>query len=192
MFKTYLPRVLSEEEFFSYTPTVFFESNDTPSVTRNDSLTGLPDAGVLFQTLDAEIARAQRGGVRFAVLSCRLQGVAEVNEQEGRLAGDEMIRRMAMLLTKCCRPYDTVARMAGSEFIVVMPDLDQRNTGTRVAELRQDLAGFRVQIGAAVYGFDMWDSAGLISLAGQRAHEVCHEGPLLVKNPAVCLTVHKV
>ena len=88
-----------------------------------DPLTGLPNRNLLQDRLDQAIARAQRAGGAFGVALMDLNHFKEVNDTLGHDVGDELLREVAARLRRAVRAGDTVARMGGDEFVVVVQDL---------------------------------------------------------------------
>ncbi len=89
----------------------------------HDSLTGLATRLLLQDRLDAAVLRANRhhGGITLLMLD--LDNFKEINDTFGHRAGDEVLRVTAVRLLEVVRKSDTVARMGGDEFIVLLPDL---------------------------------------------------------------------
>jgi diguanylate cyclase (GGDEF)-like protein/putative nucleotidyltransferase with HDIG domain len=95
-----------------------------PPVVGTDPVTGLPGRAGL--TLEAtRVLDARRGtGRGTALLAMDVDGMAGYNAQLGRTAGDELLRRVAELLSRHTRASDFVARAVDDEFLVLLPDLD--------------------------------------------------------------------
>ncbi len=88
-----------------------------------DDLTRLPNARSVFRTLDGELNRCRRTGTRMALLVFDLNRFHRVNDAEGHQAGDNLLRCLAQQLQTNCRNYDTVARVAGDEFVLLLPEV---------------------------------------------------------------------
>lgn len=131
----------------------------------HDGLTGLPNRALLVDRLDRSIAHARRNQGSCAVLFMDLDRFKEVNDTFGHAAGDRLLRTVAGRLRKCVRDEDTVARLSGDEFVILLPNitiaeqvvtvaqrvLESLGRPITVAEERMLLAG---SIGIAVYPED--------------------------------------
>ncbi|MBI1948777.1 MAG: diguanylate cyclase [Deltaproteobacteria bacterium] len=91
-------------------------------VALTDPLTGLFNRRYLDQTLALEITRQRRAGRPFAVLMLDLDNFKHYNDKHGHPRGDELLRRLARILTEALRGSDVVARIGGEEFLVLLFD----------------------------------------------------------------------
>ncbi|MBK9236923.1 MAG: EAL domain-containing protein [Rhodoferax sp.] len=88
-----------------------------------DTLTGLPNRRMLRDRLEQEILKCKRDGTKLAVLFVDLDHFKEVNDSLGHDSGDQLLVEAATRLRSNLRETDTVARMGGDEFTVLLPDL---------------------------------------------------------------------
>lgn len=90
----------------------------------HDALTGLPNRALFFERLHQCFARAQRESRRFGVLNLDMDGLKPINDQLGHRAGDAAIREFAARLKDTARSADTVARVGGDEFGVILGSIE--------------------------------------------------------------------
>ena len=102
---------------------------------RHDQLTGLPNRSVLKDHLEQGILRAKRSSQRLAVFMVDVDHFKRINDSLGHGAGDEVLVFVAKQLSSSLRSTDTVARVGGDEFIVVMQDFGDAADAERCADL---------------------------------------------------------
>lgn len=90
-----------------------------------DVLTGLPNQRDFDTKLRQEVARANRVGVEFGLLRLDIDGFEPINDSAGHHAGDLLLEQVAQLMRKEVREGDTLARVSGDEFGVIVPDAAQ-------------------------------------------------------------------
>lgn len=90
-----------------------------------DNLTGLPNRRLLMNYLSQAITLVRRRALYAAVLFIDLDRFKLINDTLGHSAGDELLKEVAERLKKCVRLSDTVGRLGGDEFIVLLPDIEQ-------------------------------------------------------------------
>jgi len=89
---------------------------------HNDNLTGLPNRTLFADRLSQALALAQRQKQEFAVMFLDLDHFKEINDTLGHDMGDVLLRQAANRLMSCVRKTDTVARMGGDEFTVILTE----------------------------------------------------------------------
>ncbi|MBU3069411.1 EAL domain-containing protein [Aestuariicella sp. G3-2] len=105
-----------------------------------DSLTGLPNRTLLRDRLKQSTARARRAGQQVALLLLDLDHLKQVNDRFGHALGDSLLQQVAQRLQDCVRDEDTVARVGGDEFAVLVSGLaDRVQAVTAVARLSETI-----------------------------------------------------
>jgi diguanylate cyclase (GGDEF)-like protein/PAS domain S-box-containing protein len=110
----------------------------------HDHLTGLPNRSLLMQRLDAALERGQRDGREVAVLFCDLDGFKLVNDTGGHAAGDAVLLETARRLELVLRAGDTVARVGGDEFVVIVEPWNRVERGDEPAAVDDRMLAMRV------------------------------------------------
>jgi diguanylate cyclase (GGDEF)-like protein/PAS domain S-box-containing protein len=101
----------------------------------HDPLTGLPNRAALIEILSGAIARAKRSGEALAAVFLDLDGFKEINDTHGHQIGDQVLQIFSQRLKASVRNSDTVSRLSGDEFVVVLEQLkDPVADAQRVAE----------------------------------------------------------
>jgi diguanylate cyclase (GGDEF)-like protein len=99
-----------------------------------DPLTGALSRSVFYEELTRALARMERKPHALAVLFVDLDRLKQVNDCHGHAAGDELIRQTVTRLHASLRPSDTVARIGGDEFVILLDDLQHSKEAEIVAE----------------------------------------------------------
>ncbi|MFN2603164.1 MAG: EAL domain-containing protein [Gemmatimonadaceae bacterium] len=118
--------------------------------TLHDALTGLPNRSLFTERLRHSMRRtARHPDDMFAVLFLDLDRFKEVNDNLGHFAGDELLRAVARRLEACLRPEDTVARLSGDEFAILLESITDTSDAGRVAERIEEALSFPINLGGA-------------------------------------------
>jgi len=87
----------------------------------HDSLTGMLNRRAICDQLQKELAHAERHGDRLVVGMCDIDHFKQVNDRYGHQTGDEVLCGLAQILSENLRKYDSVGRIGGEEFLLIMP-----------------------------------------------------------------------
>lgn len=99
-----------------------------------DPLTGLANRTLLFDRLEQALAEQARTSGEVGVLFCDVDDFKRVNDRYGHDVGDRLLCEVAEYLVAAARDTDTVARIAGDEFVVICPRLDRATDLTALAD----------------------------------------------------------
>jgi diguanylate cyclase (GGDEF)-like protein/PAS domain S-box-containing protein len=106
--------------------------NELRVLTQTDSLTGLANRSRFTTRLAGAIARSEQTGKLVALVFLDLDHFKTINDSLGHKAGDLVLQEFARRLTRCVRPTDTVARLAGDEFVMVLEGLHRAEDAVAV------------------------------------------------------------
>ena len=99
-----------------------------------DALTGLPNRAFLYERLSQEVARVRRTGANMlALMFLDLDRFKIINDTLGHEVGDLLLKETARRIRESVREYDVVARLAGDEFTVILPEIGGVREATEVA-----------------------------------------------------------
>ncbi|UCH50360.1 MAG: PAS domain S-box protein [Chloroflexota bacterium] len=104
------------------------------NMATHDSLTGLPNRTLLSDRLAMGLALSRRSGNRMAVMMLDLDNFKVVNDTMGHGVGDQLLKSVGERLTSVTRRSDTVARMGGDEFVLVLPQIAQPTNAAKLAQ----------------------------------------------------------
>jgi diguanylate cyclase (GGDEF)-like protein len=100
----------------------------------HDDLTGLPNRVLFSDRVAAALAHAQRSGQNVALLFLDLDRFKTINDSLGHASGNDLLRLVGRRLRQCVRDEDTVARLSGDEFALLLPEVGGASTAGLVAE----------------------------------------------------------
>ena len=140
---------------------------------RSDALTGLPNRRDLLARLDALLAHEPRAGTTAALLFLDLDHLKELNDSHGHLAGDAVLVEVGRRITASLRADDVVGRIAGDEYVVLLPSLAAAEDAWHVADAIHErlstpvvVDGLRVRVSVSI---------GLtVARPGDRSEDVLH------------------
>ena len=141
-----------------------------------DSLTGLPNRSLFYQTLAQAVELAQEKSWRIVVLFIALDRFKSINDTLGAALGDELLRQFSNRLVACVRLRDTVGRLGNDEFALILTMSRHQQDAVAVAnqvrdtlrapfDLRGHAATLTASIGIAMYPDDAKDPETLVRYA---------------------------
>ena len=114
---------------------------------RHDTLTGLPNRMMFYDTLEHEMAAARRSGKQLAVFFIDLDRFKQINDSLGHAVGDEVLRVAARRLKGMVREVDIVARLGGDEFMVLLAGLEDHHHLAAIAKKIIDGVVLPIRVG---------------------------------------------
>jgi len=143
-----------------------------------DTLTQLPNRRMFLDRLQHDILKSRRDGTRIAILFIDLDHFKEVNDTLGHHQGDVLLVEAARRIGACVRQSDTVSRLGGDEFTVILPELAEVDRVEAIAQhiidslrmpfqLGQEQAFVSASIGITIYPDDAGNMEDLLKHADQ-------------------------
>jgi diguanylate cyclase (GGDEF)-like protein len=147
----------------------------------HDALTGLPNRILLEDRFSLIYSRAQRRNSPFSTLFLDLNKFKVVNDTYGHEVGDELLKAMGSLLKECIREEDTLCRLSGDEFVILLENTPYENAEKIAQKIKKCMAqpmriqGIKLKIGVsvgiAVYPDDGTTINELLKIADDRMYQ---------------------
>ncbi|MCE5315092.1 MAG: EAL domain-containing protein [Armatimonadota bacterium] len=118
---------------------------------HHDPLTGLPNRLLFSDRLTQALAQARREKTMLAVMFVDLDRFKVINDTLGHSMGDILLKQVADRLAGCLRDSDTLARMGGDEFMIILRDVDSVDDADVVARRIQEALSEPVELGGQDY-----------------------------------------
>ena len=115
----------------------------------HDSLTGLWNHKSILEILDRELLRAERDGQPVGLIMADVDHFKAINDTRGHAAGDVVLRIIASSISAMVRPYDSVGRYGGEEFLIVAPGCGLTGTWELAERVRSHVAACSIVIGGS-------------------------------------------
>jgi diguanylate cyclase (GGDEF)-like protein len=157
----------------------------------HDALTGLPNRILLADRFSQACSRAQRRSTPFSVMFIDLNGFKQVNDTYGHEMGDELLKSVGELLKECIREADTLSRISGDEFVILLEDTSRENAGKVARKIQARLKvplsirdvklNVGLSLGIAVYPEDGITMNDLLKIADERMYEAKEQSKQLNK-----------
>ena len=154
---------------------------------HHDALTKLPNRTLFADRLSTALALSSRKQVKLAILFIDLDNLKTINDVNGHTSGDAVLVEVARRMQECLRDSDTVARIGGDEFTVLLPDIASEKDAINVAEkIRStlitpiDVDGYSLKtsasIGVAIFPFHGLNATDLMNNADMAMYEAKSNG----------------
>ncbi|HLA41103.1 MAG TPA: diguanylate cyclase, partial [Candidatus Glassbacteria bacterium] len=112
----------------------------------HDAMTDIWNHAAILEILQSELARSRREKVSVGILLLDLDHFKNVNDRYGHLAGDSVLREVVRRLKASLRPYDSIGRYGGEEFLIVLPSCRQENAVNQAERLRSVISNTLLEI----------------------------------------------
>jgi two-component system cell cycle response regulator len=130
-----------------------------------DTLTGLANRRSLSERLTSEIAHARREGLDLAALMIDIDHFKSINDRFGHLAGDQVLRAIALCGGQVLRAGDLFARYGGEELVVLARDLGREEAKALAERFRRALSELRIEVGGGSISVTVSIGVALLSAA---------------------------
>ena len=125
---------------------------------RTDALTGILNRGAILAALEQEIARAEREATSVGLGMVDIDHFNQVNDTCGHAAGDDVLREVVRRIETVLRPYDTLGRFGGEEFLLIVPGVDEAELNAVSERVRRVVAASPIR--ASEQSFEITVSVG--------------------------------
>jgi diguanylate cyclase (GGDEF)-like protein len=158
-----------------------FEENQRLAVT--DPLTGLHNRHKLQEALTTELERARRYSRPLSIIMVDMDDLKTINDTHGHAIGDEALRVVGQVITRCIRKVDMGTRFGGDEFLVLLPEADEQEAATVAARVDKEIRSIDFAAGtlSASIGVAQWNDSykepeEFIHAADEAMYSVKHSG----------------
>ncbi|MES2580204.1 MAG: EAL domain-containing protein [Pseudomonadota bacterium] len=152
-----------------------------------DQITHLPNRVLFLDRFQQEIKKCQRNNQSITLMYLDLDNFKEINDTLGHEMGDLLLKETASRLVKCVRADDTVARMGGDEFTIILSNLNNQMSTERIAQnildkftepfnLEDEVVYITTSIGISVYPVDGTEVDALLKSADQAMYAAKEQG----------------
>jgi len=156
-------------------------ANHLLHMATHDALTGLPNRTLLADRFSQACSRTKRRDITFSTMFLDLNGFKKVNDSYGHEVGDQLLKTLGGLLKECIRNEDTLSRISGDEFVILLEDTSYEDAErvarkiqaklTRPVLIRGIELNIGISLGIAVYPDDGTEMNELLRKADARMYE---------------------
>lgn len=153
---------------------------DMKAMALHDALTGLPNRILFHDRLSQAMRHTRRAQSLMALLYLDIDHFKQINDSLGHVAGDEVLKQFAHILKACVRASDTVARVGGDEFTIVLENMSTDYDAQRTAESILKHIAEAVQNASSIAGTALSTSIGIAYYRGEHldAAQLIHQADI--------------
>ncbi len=178
-------KILSNQFAISLENAYLYEEVEQMSIT--DSLTGLYVHRYFQDKLENELKRTSRYSKDLSLVIADIDFFKKVNDTYGHLAGDYILKTIALIMKNNTTPIDTVARYGGEEFVIIFPDIPKDKAHMQAVKIRKEIENYKfkfqnfvikvtISMGVASYPADALTRRALIEKADKALYRAKQEG----------------
>lgn len=161
------------------------ESERLQHLAHYDQLTDIPNRYLLLDRLKHLIAQCERNMNKFSLLYIDLDRFKNINDTKGHAFGDQILKEAASRIVQIIRNSDTIARIGGDEFVLLLENTSDKNTISKIAQSIIDVIGkaflingeaFEIScsIGIAIYPDDGTSTDALLAASDKAMYKAKH------------------
>ncbi len=157
----------------------------------HDALTGLPNRSLLTDRFSQACSRAQRRNLTFSTMFLDLNEFKKVNDTYGHEVGDQLLKTLGTLLKNCIRNEDTLSRISGDEFVILLENTSYENAQKIAQKIQAQFAQpvfiqsielkVGISLGIAVYPDDGTEMSELLIKADTRMYQAKEQSKNMMK-----------
>jgi diguanylate cyclase (GGDEF)-like protein len=165
----------------------FADNNSIQYIADHDSLTSLLNRNLFNDRLNHALDVSKRDLSKLAVLFIDLDHFKVINDQHGHFIGDQVLKEVAKRLMEVLRHSDSIARIGGDEFLILLPNIENKNYVIQIVEkicaklkepmtFNQVSLQLTVSVGVVIPSHHSYDAETLIQSADEAMYEIKREG----------------
>jgi diguanylate cyclase (GGDEF)-like protein len=165
----------------------FADNNSIQYTADHDSLTSLLNRSLFNDRLNHAIDMSKRDVSKLAVLFIDLDHFKVINDQHGHFLGDQVLKEVAKRLMEVLRHSDSIARIGGDEFLILLPNIENKDYVIQIVEkicakLKEPMTfnlvslQLTVSVGVVIPSHHSYDAETLIQSADEAMYEIKREG----------------
>jgi len=168
---------------------VFDANRQLKELSIRDGLTSLFNRRYFDDRLEEEVQRSQRYNRKFALEMVDIDHFKQLNDTHGHLYGDEILKKIALIMVEKTRDTDIVCRYGGEEFVIMLIEVDEQNAYAHAERLREAIASslfsngqgplseqITISVGVACFPQDANDKKRLLNSSDSALYAAKHGG----------------